>query len=356
MKLMVSALEPSSNEHLKTLLRYLSTKVELIGIFDESLGKPLYSPKEFSVMGFVDVFKKIRFFMRAQREMLKLAEQADKILFLDSSSFHIPLGKKIKKRFPHKEMIYYILPQVWAWKPWRAKIIEETFDRLGAILPFEVSYYHHKAKYVGHPLLDTIKHSRYSAYGEGIVFMPGSRRGEIKRIFPIFYNLAQTFFANKKRILVVPRAFEGMELREIYGDCVDYFEISFDAHKSLSEGEFAFICSGTATLEAALIGIPFILGYKAKWLDYNIAKMFVNLKYIGLANIFFNALNQEKAGRGESILHQELIQNDLAPEALFEIYCKTDKQFFFDQAKRIREYLGHGSAKTIALWLEDENY
>lgn len=356
MKLLVSALEPSSNEHLKILVKELPPEVELIGIFDESLGKPLYSPKEFSVMMFFDVLKKIFFFMKAQKQMLELAEQADKILFLDSSSFHIPLGKKIKKKFPHKEIIYYILPQVWAWKSWRAKEIEATFDRLGAILPFEVKYYKNKAQYVGHPLMDTIKHFRHSVYGDGIIFMPGSRKSEIKRIFPVFVELAQKFFPNKKKILVVPKIFSNANLKEIYGKGVENFEISFDTHKSLYMGEFAFICSGTATLEAALIGIPFVLGYKARNIEFQILKKMVKVKYIGLANIFFNALNGEEAGRGEKKLHPELLQDALNAESLFEAYCKMDKQEFFTQASRLREYLGHGSAKTIALWLEDDVY
>ncbi|CBG40162.1 lipid-A-disaccharide synthase [Helicobacter mustelae] len=352
MKLLVSALEPSSNEHLKALLKLLPKKIQLMGIFDASLGDPSFLPEDFSVMGFWDVFKKLPFFLRVQRHMLKLAKDADKILFLDSSSFHIPLGKKLKKLYPQKELIYYILPQVWAWKPWRAGVIESTFDRLGAILPFELDYYKSKAQYVGHPLLDSIKNFRDCLHGEGIVFMPGSRKGEIGRIFPIFCELANRFFSDKRKILVVPMAFWHLDLQKIYGEGVEDFEISFDAHQSLYGAEFAFICSGTATLEAALIGVPFVLAYKARWLDYIIARSLVNLHYIGLANIFFNALNGQPPGRGESRLHPEIIQGDMSSESLFEAYRIMDREEFFQNAKKIRQYLKHGSASTIASWLE----
>lgn len=354
MKILVSALESSSNEHLKFLLKeFAQDEIELFGIFDTSLGNPLYSPKDFSVMGFVDIFKKIPFFLKVQKQMLELAKDVDKILLLDSSSFHIPLAKKIKKKYPDKQIIYYILPQVWAWKPWRAKVVEKFCDRLGAILPFEVEFYQKKAKYVGHPLLDSIRNFKETIGGEGIVFMPGSRLSEIRTTFPIFSQLARMYFSDKKKILVVPKIYMHMDLIELYGDAIREFEISYDANTSLLNAEFAFICSGTATLESALIGTPFVLAYKTKWIDYFIYKSLIKLKYIGLANIFFNAVCKEKAGLGKSWMHFELIQKDFNVEQLFLAYQNTNRNDFFAKSKKIREYLKFGSAKTIAQWIRD---
>ena len=111
MKLLVSALETSSNIHLKALKKELDDDIELIGIFDKSLGKPNYDISQLAVMGFVDAIKKLPFFLKLKKEMVKLASSADKVLLMDNSGFNLPLAKAIKKKYPTKEIIYYILPQ-----------------------------------------------------------------------------------------------------------------------------------------------------------------------------------------------------------------------------------------------------
>ncbi|PAF53901.1 lipid-A-disaccharide synthase [Helicobacter sp. 13S00482-2] len=349
-KILVSALEPSSNVHLKELKKHLKD-IQFIGIFDEDLGIPLYSPKNFSTMGFLDVIKKIRFFHMANKKMICLASEADMVLLMDSSSFNIPLAKGIKRTNPNKPIIYYILPQVWAWKSWRAKEIEKYCDKLAAILPFETTFYEKKATYVGHPLLDEISIYKQNQGGEGIVFMPGSRIGEINRIFPIFVEIAKKM-RDKRKILIIPRSFKNQDIKSIYGNGIDEFEISFDTHKSLYEAEFAFICSGTATLEAALIGTPFVLGYKMKKIDFFIARIFVKLSRIGLANIFYNALNGEYPGRGKTKLHEELIQENLTSKNLIDAYISLDKEKFLMESAKIRQYLKNGSAENIANWIK----
>ncbi|MDO7253828.1 lipid-A-disaccharide synthase [Helicobacter cappadocius] len=349
-KILISALEPSSNIHLRELKKYLKD-IEFIGIFDEDLGSPLYSPKKFSTMAFLDVLKKIKFFYKANKKMIELSKDADLVLLLDSSSFNIPLAKGIKKINQNKPIIYYILPQVWAWKAWRAKKIEKYCDRLGAILPFETTFYEKKAQYVGHPLLDEIPHYKKKQSDGSIVFMPGSRQGEIKRIFPIFLEVAKKI-KNKKKILIIPHSFKNSDLYSIYGKDVDEFDISFDTHKSLYEAEFAFICSGTATLEATLIGTPFVLGYKMKKIDFFITRIFVKLSCIGLANIFYNALNNEYPGKGKTRLHQELVQEDLNCENLINAYESINREKFLIESEKIREYLRHGSAENIANWIK----
>ncbi len=351
-KILVSALEPSSNLHLSELMKYLKDEVTLLGVFDESLGKPLYSPKDFSAMGFVDVGKKLGFFLRANKELAALAKQADKILLMDSSSFNIPLAKKIKQSGNVAPIYYYILPQVWAWKQWRAKKIEANCDKLLAILPFETKFYKSKAQYVGHPLLDEIPHSRNEPTHtksaqehpkpNGVVFMPGSRRGEIKRMFPEFLKVAKALQGVQKT-LVVPKFFANENLESIYGD-LDGFEISFDTKQALWNADFAFICSGTATLESALIGTPFVLGYKTAWLDYTIARTFVNLNFIGLANIFYEAMHNTPKAQ----MHIELIQHQMNAKNLLLAYEKFDRNDFYRKSLELRNYLKNGSALNVA--------
>ncbi|CRF41731.1 lipid-A-disaccharide synthase [Helicobacter ailurogastricus] len=351
MKILVSALEVSSNIHLKALRLHLPG-VEWLGVYEpiNPQDKPLLSPKNFSVMGFKEVFGRLFFFYKALKAMAHLAKDADLVLLMDSSSFNIPLAKRIKKAHPNKPVLYYILPQVWAWKAYRAPIIERHCDKLAAILPFELSYYKDKARFVGHPLLDEIKHQKTKVGGESVVFMPGSRKQEIERIFPIFVQVAQKI--GGKRVLVVPSSFQGQDLNALYGKDLKLFEVSFDAHKSLYEASFAFICSGTATLEAALIGTPFVLAYKARPLDFFIAKNLVHLTCIGLANIFYNALHNESPGRGQTMLHPEIIQDDFNATRLLHFYNTLDREKFLQESQKIRAYLQHGSAQVVAEWIK----
>lgn len=352
MKLLVSALEPSSNLHLKEVFRYLEG-VELLGIFESSLGNPLYDISEMAVMGVGDVLKKIRWFMRVADEMVALAAQADKVLLMDSSGFNLPLAKKLKNAYPAKEIIYYILPQVWATRPGRAKKLEKYCDRLLGILPFETAYYHQKACYVGHPLLDEIKLQKEFLLADDkertcqtIAYLPGSRRGEIIRLMPL-YREVRSRLSGHKALLVIPPSFNDQKIGELYGD-VSGFEISRETQNALFRADFAYICSGTATLEAALIGTPFTLNYIAKKLDYFIGTKLLGLKQIGLANIL---LSRHSGTR----LHNELVQDDVTIENLLGEFGGINREIFAQKSEELRRYLGHGSSENVANIIMGEN-
>jgi lipid-A-disaccharide synthase len=341
MKILVCALESSSNLHLKELLKYLPSNIELVGIFDKSLGIPNYDISDLAVMGFVDIIKKLPFFFRLNNEMVNLAKDVDKVLLMDNSGFNLPLAKKIKKRYPRKEIIYYILPQAWAWKKKRIPIIEKNCDTLLSILPFEKDYYSKNANivYVGHPLLDEIITFKQTVLNNGkIAFMPGSRKGEITKLMPIYRKLIEKI--DKEPILIIPSHFTDDYINQAYGD-ISAFTISKNTHKILIEVDFAFICSGTATLESAIIGTPFVLNYIAKPLDYFIAKKLVKIKYIGLANIFFEKM-------GKSAIHKEFIQEEVTVKNLFESYQNTDKTTFLENSKILRRYLKNGSSYNVS--------
>lgn len=348
MKLLISALEHSANVHLSYLVKELGSDVELTGIFDSSLGESIVDLRSTSVMGFVDAIKKLPFFFRLKDQMVELAQDADKVLLIDSSGFNLPLAKAIRKRYPNKEIIYYILPQAWAWKKKRIPVLEKTITKLCSILPFEPSYYSPNApiEYVGHPLLDeiTIRKTDLTPSGK-ITFMPGSRPGEIKRLMPIYHELRSML--DCRALLVIPPHFTDQQVQELYGD-LSRFEITHEAHQSLSESDFAFICSGTATLEACLIGTPFILAYIAKSLDYAIASRLIKLDYVGLGNILFSHQYKRK-------LHPEFIQNSVKAQNLYNAYQQMDKTAFFNDAASLRELLGHGSAVRMSHIIKDNN-
>ncbi|MCK5855131.1 MAG: lipid-A-disaccharide synthase [Sulfurovaceae bacterium] len=337
MKILVSAYEPSSNLHLKEILKY-TNDIELLGIFSKELGTPLYDTSDMAIMGVVDAIKKIRWFFKVADEMVALAKEADKVLLMDASGFNLPLAKKLKIAYPNKEIIYYILPQIWATRPKRAKKLEKYCDHLLGILPFEVDFYQTKAKYIGHPLLDEISigHEKSS---NTIAFMPGSRKAEISKLLPIFKEVRKKL-SDKKAILIIPKIFSDDKIEELYGD-ISAFEISRDTHTALASSEFAFICSGTATLEAALIGTPFTLSYIAKKFDFFVGTKIFGITQVGLANIILTNHNN-------TTLHNELLQEHVTVENLLKEYYETDRTIFAKKAKELREYLGHGSSQNVA--------
>ncbi len=335
-KLLISALEPSANLHLEPILRGLRD-IQICGIFDKKFGLPLYPSDEFSVMGIVDVIPKIFKAKEAILELSYLSKDSDVALLIDSPAFNIPLAKAIKRKNPNIKIIYYILPKVWIWKKNRVKEVEKYCDVIASIFPFESQFYPN-SKYVGNPLLDQIKSikNRDKTYNQ-VAFLPGSRKSEIKSLMPIFKEVAKHIDA--KKILVIPPFFTKEQIKSLYKD-IDDFQIVRDSHEALLMSDFAFICSGTATLEAALIGTPFVLAYKAKKIDFFLAKIFIKLKYAGLANIIMDFEKREK-------LHTELLQNGVNVSNLLSEYQNYNKEKFYQSALVLREILQHGSAQNI---------
>jgi lipid-A-disaccharide synthase len=269
---------------------------------------------------------------------------------MDSSGFNLPLAKKIKKRYPATEVRYYILPPAWAWRKGRIPVLARTCDRLLSILPFGAKHYPPGApiEYVGHPLLDEIQ--RFKSPEEIrtslpetplplFAYLPGSRRGEIRTLMPEFHALRKLLPPHRARI-VVPPYFTPEQIRELYGDLSDY-EIVHDTHATLHASDFAFVCSGTATLEAALIGTPFVLAYRAKLLDYLLVKQLTDLEYAGLANLF----SLDFQGRP---MHPELLQDALSPDALLAAFETFDRSRYADDVLKLRQYLRHGSSERVA--------
>ncbi|WP_299548559.1 lipid-A-disaccharide synthase [uncultured Helicobacter sp.] len=372
-KIFIAALEYSANLHLLNLLNaFCKKKISFVlcGIFDtevlaahKSNFQSTLDPSSFRIMGFSGILKVIPKFFATKKELAKIASTSDIALFMDSSSFNIPLIKTIKKlcqgkNSPH--IIYYILPQVWAWKSYRAKVLSEICDSLWGILPFEKDFYPISANlhYVGHPLLDVLPFSFHTRQNSPkIAFMPGSRKAEIQALFPIFKTLAKTL-KNKGQIplLIAPKTFEHKDLKTIYGDFSD-FEVIFETYTGLKQCSFAFVCSGTATLESTLLGIPTILAYKTRTLDYYIAKALVKLNFIGLSNIFleFYTYQSPKNNPNPEIppIHPEFLQHFVTPQNLLNAYENYDYAHFFAQKTKLIKYLQHGSAKTCATNLEN---
>ncbi len=337
MKILVSALEPSSNLHLKALYPYLN-EAELCGIFDESLGTPLYSPKAFSVMGIKDVVGKIFSAKEAMAELLFLSADADKVLLIDAPAFNLPLAKKIKEKYPDKEISYYILPKVWAWKKKRAAKVDKYCDKLLSIFPFEEQFYP-RSTYVGNPLMDEIKSFKEKVTHNGkIAFLAGSRKSEIRSLMPVYRELRRKH--KEEAVLVVPSHFSDEEIAELYGD-ISEFTLTRETHKALVEADFAYVCSGTATLECSLIGTPMVLVFRTNRLEYWIGRKFVRLKHVGLANIIYDFEAKEE-------MHKELLQEEVSVENMYRVYETIDRERFLERSIELREELGRSRLKDVA--------
>lgn len=344
MNILVSALEPSANLHLKAILESdLSKELKISGIFDESLGKPFVSSNEFNVMGIFSLIPKIWKAKKSIDLLVKKAVDFEKILLIDSPAFNIPLARKLKERYPNIEIIYYILPKVWAWKEGRKKLIEKYVDISISIFPFEKQYYPNSL-FFGNPILEEINNFRETVLEDGnISFLAGSRKNEIKNLMPIFREILKKI-DSKKAVLVIPPHIKDFS---IYGD-ISRFEISRDTKESLNNSKFAFICSGTATLESAIIGTPFTLLYKTNPIEYAIARIFVKLKYVGLANIIF-----EKSEIKENF-HSEHLQNIDIEKVIYDMQ-NVDKQKFLKNSKKLRKLLSGNFNQEIIKIILDKN-
>jgi len=348
MKVMVSALERSANLHLRDVLKHMD-QYELLGIFDpeSSHETPLYRSSEFGILGIVDALKIYRKAKRAVQEMAALALHSgvETVLLIDSPAFNIPLAETLRKEGFKGRIIYYILPQVWAWKKGRIKRVEAVCDRLAAILPFEAEYWN-KAEYVGNPLMDQITDFKeiYRDEDRRFLFMPGSRRSEIRVLMPVFEEVAAVLEGEKW--IVIPPHFNRDEIRDLYGN-LEGFTIMHNTHDAMRESDFGFICSGTATLEASVIGLPMVLAYKAKKFDYFIGKLMIKLPYVGLANLIRWFAKEDQ-------MHTELLQEEVNSKRLLEIYHTMDRTKFRADAVQLRDRLKlKGASLRVAEMLKE---
>lgn len=238
------------------------------------------------VTGFTEIrykWKEIRRFYEEVKRLIK-SRDIDFVLLVDYPGFNMRVGK-----IAHKAEIpvfYYIPPQVWAWKSERAKVISRFSTFIFVIFPFEKVWFEEyggRVEYVGNPVLWRIKRRKYKKEdGEGIVFMPGSRRNEFRAHYSIF-----------KEVMTLLRK-EGVNCsyKVVVAETVADEEVDFavrgDSLEYLARAKVAICASGTAVLESFLMGIPTIVVYKTSYLTYLLGRMFVRVKYLSIPNIVFN--------------------------------------------------------------------
>lgn len=286
--------------------------------------------KELAFMGFVEVIANLRTIL-GNMKLCKADIEAyapDAVILVDYPGFNLRIAEHVKSLgIP---VIYYISPQVWAWKQSRVKKIKRDVDRMLVILPFEKEFYQsfdYEVEFVGHPLLDAI--ANFSAQKPSfekfcqehqlddrpiITLLPGSRTQEIKVKLPIMLSMVKEFPEYQFVIGKAPSMEQSFYEQFIGSDRVHLFEGG--TYPLLQQSHAALVTSGTATLETALFGVPEVVCYKGSAISYQIAKRLVNIKHISLVNLIMDREVVTELIQGdlnEKLLRKEL-QQVLDPE------------------------------------------
>ena len=313
--------------------------------------------------GFVEPFKKIPLWMRILdmvKSYMSTAQPACVITVDFYGLNHQILGIAKHRNIP---AYYYVCPQVWASRRYRAKTIVRLAKKMFVIFPFEKKIYTElggDAVFLGNPLLDTIPEPRQKEY-DGlrmkewkIGFLPGSRPSEIAKHTKLFWDafteIRRTYPNAKAYLFAVPEVKDGVFAKllgsEIPPGLTIVRETDFSARADM---DFVLTCSGTATLENALMGLPMLVVYKTSWLTYKIAKLIIKVPYISLVNILSKAA-----------IVKEFIQKDANAPAIAKEVCSVlgnEKKYNTMRAKllRLRGELGEpGVAKRAAKMIVDE--
>ncbi len=310
-KLFILAGEASGDLHGSNLVRSLLNSggsLDIKGWGGENMlaaGVQILKPiEELSFMGFTEVLLNIRSILRNFNDCKEQinAFKPDAVILIDYPGFNLRMAKWLKRK--GYKVIYYISPQIWAWKEKRVELIKKYVDRMLVILPFEKDFYQKhgvEADYVGHPLLEAIANRSVS---EGqidiaipsnqplVAILPGSRKQEIKSLLPTMLETAVNFKDTHFAIAAAPGIPE-----EFYNDIIaDRIKngtskvsiIKNATYDLLHQADAAMVCSGTATLETALFKVPQVVCYKANTISYAIAKRLVKVKYISLVNLILD--------------------------------------------------------------------
>ncbi|MDQ7038154.1 MAG: lipid-A-disaccharide synthase [Aquificota bacterium] len=301
MRVFISLGDLSAANYLFAIFREGFEDFELIGITDarlESIGvRSVARIEDISVVGIVEVLPRIPTLLRVLRRSKEVLKGCDALIACDAPAFNLRLVK-FARDAGVKRIIYFISPQVWAWKPGRARFIADACDHLIVILPFEVELYRpyqgreFKVHYLGHPLVDLVRpgsdpetfRSEVGVEGEFLTLMPGSRWSEIRRHVPLIREAVRPL----KIPCVVPtfptfRGFIGTSLPE--ARVITEEDVQRPAYTSLVYARCSAVASGTASLEAAVAGSPHAVFYRVNPLTLFLARRIVNVPYISLPNL-----------------------------------------------------------------------
>ena len=306
-------------------------------------------------MGFVEVAVNLRKILRNISQCKKdiVDYHPDVVVLVDYPGFNFRIAD-----FAHKQgfkVVYYISPQVWAWKRRRVRKIKKSADKMLVILPFEEEFYKRygvDVTYVGNPLLDELAKVgvgnrsiflRRNSLGEKreiIAMLPGSRKQEVKRMLPVMLKMVP-HFPNYQFVVAGVSSLDKSLYKKIIGNS-DVFLIENQTYELLQNSSAALVTSGTATLETALFSVPEVVCYKATDFSYRLAKWMIKVKFISLVNLI---MDREVV--------KELIQGDLNEDNLVKeldqlLHNGKRQRHLLEDYEELKDRLGNVGASGKA--------
>jgi lipid-A-disaccharide synthase len=362
---MIVAGEPSGDAHAAALVRALQGKTSRIEFFGATgplmrvAGvETVVNSDELAIMGILEVAQVFPKFIAAFRALktAALERRPDAVVLVDWPEFNLRLASALHRR--GIRVIYYISPQLWAWRPRRISRIHRDVDLLLSILPFETEWYKARGvdhvEFVGHPLagevrprIDRIEFCRQHDLDPTkpiVSFLPGSRRKELERILPpmaaAIRKLKQTHPQIQPVIVVAPsRTIE--ETKEILSSLNSIPLVHGQTRDALAASDAAAIASGTATLEGALLETPMVVVYKESAVNWHTLGRLITVPHYGLVNLV--------AG---TEIATELMQTDLTPDKLAEEIIKLldpkRNKAAREEMRRVSNLLGEAGASDRA--------
>lgn len=341
MKIIIIAGEASGDLHGSALideLRKIDADIEVYGIGGDKMINSgmtiLHHINEMAFLGFVEVVKHIPFIRKVKKNIINFSikENINNIVLIDYPGFNLSIAKSFHKL--GKKNIYYISPQIWAWGKGRIKKIKVLISKMIVFFPFEEKLYRNNnvpSNFIGHPLVSVINNYNFSSkdslvkkysldYKKDILLLlPGSRKQELDKILPNLLEAAK-LLTNTLNMQTVIACADNVDENyfDQYKGKYKYSLIKGDTYNFLKNSKFAIVKSGTSTLEAGIIGNPFLVVYKTNYLTYLIGRLLITIKNIALANIV-----------AEKTVVKELIQNDVNPLKIYE----ESKEIILDENK-----------------------
>ena len=329
LRLMVVAGEASGDRHAARLVDALREQVpdlEVFGSGGEEMAargvELLVHVRDVNIIGVPEVARGIRRLYAAFRRLFEAARdrRPDAVVLVDWPDFNLRLARKLKRA--GIRVIYYISPQVWAWREYRVNQIRRDVERMLVIFPFEEEFYAKhgvRAEFVGHPLVGEVapRRSREEFFAEHgldpsrelVALLPGSRRKEIAYNLPEMAGAVEILLERRPGVqFVLPLAstVSREQVEAILGPRADHVRlVERDTYSAVGHADFAVVASGTATLETGLLGTPLAVVYRVSGLNYALHRPLIRVDTFGMVNLI--------AGRR---IAPELIQKDCTPERI----------------------------------------
>ena len=315
--------EPSGDIHaakLVSALKVISPKTKFFGNGGDKMAESgveiIHHINDLSVMGFIEVVKHLPRLLHIMKNTLSAIKniKPDRIILVDYPGFNLRLAKKIKKLKMDIPVTYFILPQLWAWKESRIKIMKKTIDQSISIFPFEAEWFNSRGLdtfYAGHPFIeknydldDKTKFFNKHNFKQDrpiIVLLPGSRQQEIDFHWPIFLKTVAILNKKTPGVQTIVVKYNNVTLNPVPA----HIKIEVSMRSAMKYGTAAISSSGTATLECALENLPTVVCYKMSYINWILFNFFGEVKYISIVNLIANKR-----------IIPELIQHKMNPDNL----------------------------------------